>query len=170
MVELSFPVVSCRQQPRGCGCFVGRRRWCQGNCCCCCLRPQREENVLKLPSTRCYFKVSHGLSNALVLPHVLRFNAETEPEPYAELARLVFPDAPSAGPSASQEEAAFGLADSLAALSARCGLQQRLREVGVTQDSLPQLAADSMLQTRLLVNNPREVTEADALKIYETAW
>ena len=32
------------------------------------------------------------------------------------------------------------------------------------------LAADAMKQTRLLVNNPRPLTEADALEIYGQAW
>jgi alcohol dehydrogenase class IV len=42
--------------------------------------------------------------------------------------------------------------------------------VGVPQDALGQLARDAMKQTRLLVNNPRPVTEADARAIYEAAW
>jgi len=58
----------------------------------------------------------------------------------------------------------------MADLSARCGLPQSLREVEVTEDSLPMLAKDAMNQTRLLVNNPRDVTEADALHIYKAAY
>ncbi len=102
------------------------------------------------------FHVPHGLSNALVLPHVLRFNA---PEAAAEYAAL----APHAGTGAD-------LAGGLAALSARLGLPQRLRDVGVAAQDLPRCAAEAMKQTRLLVNNPRPVTEADARAIYEAAW
>jgi alcohol dehydrogenase class IV len=58
----------------------------------------------------------------------------------------------------------------MAALSAKVGLQQRLREVGIGEADLPKMAADSMKQQRLLVNNPREVTEADSLAIYRAAW
>ena len=50
------------------------------------------------------------------------------------------------------------------------GLPRRLRDCEVPEDFLGQLAADAMQQQRLLVNNPREVTEQDALAIYQAAW
>lgn len=112
-----------------------------------------------------HFKVPHGLSNALVLPHVIRFNAVTAPEPYAALAPIAFPEL--AGLDVPQ--AASGFADALAALSARCGLPSGLSGVGISKGDLPLLARDAMNQSRLLVNNPREVTEADALAIYGAA-
>jgi alcohol dehydrogenase class IV len=55
-------------------------------------------------------------------------------------------------------------------LSADIGLQPRLRDVGIPGDAIPMLAEDSMKQTRLLVNNPREVKLEDARAIYEAAW
>ena len=113
-----------------------------------------------------HYKIPHGLSNALILPHVLRFNAVTAPTPYAEIAPFAFPDLESM----ESQEGAAAFAEELAGLSARCGLPQSLREVEVTEDSLPMLAKDAMNQTRLLVNNPREVTEADALHIYKAAY
>ena len=113
-----------------------------------------------------HFGVPHGLSNALVLPHVLRFNAETKPDAYAALLPHAFPDAPR---TESHADAAL-FADLLADLSARCGLQQTLREVGIGKGDLPALARDAMNQTRLLINNPRPVTEADAVRIYSAAF
>ena len=113
-----------------------------------------------------HYKVPHGLSNALVLPHVLRFNAQVAPEAYAELLPHVFPDLPSMGVA----EAAYQFAQSMADLSQACGLEQGLREMGIARAALPSLARDAMNQTRLLVNNPRPVDEAAALKIYEAAW
>jgi alcohol dehydrogenase class IV len=113
------------------------------------------------------FHVPHGLSNALVLPHVMRFNAAAAAVEYAVLAPHVFPDI-DAGQGA--QGAAADFAGRLADLSARLGLPQRLREVGVGRDDLGRCAAAAMLQTRLLVNNPREVGEADARAIYEAAW
>lgn len=113
-----------------------------------------------------HYKVAHGLSNALVLPDVLRFNVVEKPEPYAEIGPYAFPDLADM----KTEEAATALADEMAALSKRCGLPQRLRDVGVEKSALPMLARDAMNQTRLLVNNPREVREADALAIYSAAW
>lgn len=112
-----------------------------------------------------HFKVPHGLSNALVLPHVIRFNAVTAPDPYAALAPIAFPEL--AGLPVAQAASAF--ADALAELSERCGLPSGLHAVGITADDLPMLARDAMNQTRLLVNNPRDVSEADALGIYEAA-
>jgi alcohol dehydrogenase class IV len=113
-----------------------------------------------------HFHIPHGLSNALVLPHVLRFNAVTAPQPYAELAPFVFPDTAS---YQGQERAAV-FCDRLAELSRACGLQQSLREMNIPADFLPRLASDAMNQTRLLVNNPRPLTEADALAIYRAAY
>ncbi|MNZ71416.1 Iron-containing alcohol dehydrogenase [compost metagenome] len=62
------------------------------------------------------------------------------------------------------------MVSALAELSPRCGLPTRLRDAGVPADSLEQLASDAMLQQRLLVNNPRAVSEADALAIYRAAY
>ena len=45
-----------------------------------------------------------------------------------------------------------------------------LRQAGVRDSDLAMLAADAMLQQRLLVNNPREMTEAHALAIYQVAY
>ena len=67
------------------------------------------------------------------------------------------------------ETRASAFADELAHLSNRLGLQSTLREVGITAEDLPKMAKDAMKQTRLLVNNPRPVTEADALAIYQAA-
>ncbi|WP_146343848.1 iron-containing alcohol dehydrogenase [Falsiphaeobacter marinintestinus] len=114
-----------------------------------------------------HFHVPHGLSNALVLPYVLRFNAEVAPEPYARMAPFAFPEL---GRIENEQERAMAFCESMAALSKRCGLQQTLREMDIPRDVLPRLASDAMNQTRLLVNNPRELTEADALNIYEAAW
>lgn len=113
------------------------------------------------------FHVPHGLSNALVLPHVLRFNAPAAAHLYAEICDDCFPGI-VAGEGDQGRCAAF--IEGMAALSAKVGLQQRLREVGIGEADLPKMAADSMKQQRLLVNNPREVTEADALAIYRAAW
>ena len=113
-----------------------------------------------------HYKVPHGLSNALVLPQVLRFNAVTAPQSYAEIAACAFPDLAGLSPQA----AATAFAEAMADLSKRCGLQQRLRDLGIKRGALPMLAGDAMNQTRLLVNNPRTVTQADALAIYEAVW
>ena len=113
------------------------------------------------------FHVPHGLSNALVLPHVLRFNAPDAAHLYAEIAGDAFPHL-------AREEGAQGrcsaFIEELAGLSTRLGMQTRLREVKIGEEHLAKMAADAMKQQRLLVNNPRPVAEADALAIYRAAW
>lgn len=113
-----------------------------------------------------HFHIPHGLSNALVLPHVLRFNAEVAPQAYAEVAPFAFPDLARLEGRA-RAEAFF---DRLAELSRQCGLPQSLRAMKIEASFLPRLAADAMNQTRLLGNNPRPVGESDALAIYRAAW
>ncbi|RJG13034.1 iron-containing alcohol dehydrogenase [Pseudomonas cavernicola] len=114
-----------------------------------------------------HFHIPHGLSNALVLPHVLRFNAPAASELYAELAPLLLGSQLKPG-NAQSLTAQF--IDELAALNARHGLPSRLRDAGVPEAMLAQLASEAMLQQRLLVNNPREIKEADALAIYQAAY
>ena len=113
-----------------------------------------------------HYHIPHGLSNALVLPEVLRFNAPEAAHLYADLAVDVFP-ALSTMPAQARGEA---FAEKLHQLAEECGLPTRLRDAGVTQESLPLLAQDAMKQTRLLVNNPRSLTYEDALMIYEKSW
>ena len=115
------------------------------------------------------FHVSHGLSNSLVLPYVLRFNSvdNKATKDYSELAPFLFTDIDtSKGSQAICKE----FIDRLENLSKKLGLPQKLREVNIPKEACKKMASDAMKQTRLLVNNPREVTENDALNIYEAAW
>jgi alcohol dehydrogenase class IV len=113
------------------------------------------------------FHIPHGLSNALVLPHVLRFNAPDAAPLYAEIAADAFPHL---GREESTQGRCAAFIEALAELSVKVGLQPRLRDVGIPEQALAKMAADSMKQQRLLVNNPRDVAEADALAIYRAAW
>lgn len=110
------------------------------------------------------FRLAHGLSNALLLPHVIRFNAPACPSRYAELgAALGLPRAASDG------AAAEAFADHLSQLCADCGLPPSLSAIGVKEADLPAIAADAMKIQRLLTNNPRELTLEDALSLYRRA-
>ncbi|MGQ7791027.1 iron-containing alcohol dehydrogenase [Faunimonas sp. B44] len=113
------------------------------------------------------FHVPHGLSNALVLPHVLRFNAPDAAHLYAEIAGDAFP---GLGAEEGTQACCAAFIEELAGLCRRLGMPTRLREVGIAEADLPKMAADAMKQQRLLVNNPRPVGEADALAIYRAAW
>ena len=115
------------------------------------------------------FHVSHGLSNSLVLPYVLRFNSvdNKATKDYAELAPFVFSDINT---NQGSQAVCSEFIDRMESLSKKLGLPQKLREVNIPKEACEKMAKDAMKQTRLLVNNPREVTEKDALNIYESAW
>ncbi len=110
------------------------------------------------------FHVPHGLSNALVLEAVMRFNAPNCAAEYAELAPLVFPDIDTGRDS---QAVASEFIERLGKLNSELGLESGLRQVGISQPDIPKLASDAMNQTRLLVNNPRSVQEEDAARIYQ---
>lgn len=113
------------------------------------------------------YHVPHGHSNALMLEPVLDFNMQAAEMLYAELAEPVGADIPYAAPP---KERAAAFAGRLVELMDASGAPRRLRDVGVAEEMLPRLAGDAMLQTRLLGNNPVEVTEADALGLYRRAY
>ncbi len=112
------------------------------------------------------FHVPHGLSNALVLTQVLRFNLPEAEGLYAELAPIVDPK--SDGMSVSQRARLF--VDAIAAICRDCDVPASLADVGIARGDLKKLAEDAMKQTRLLVNNPRELSFDDALAIYTEAF
>ena len=95
-----------------------------------------------------------------MLPAVLAFNAPAVGEQYAELAAML--------PGA--QATAAGLIDWCQTLIVDSGLPVSLVDANVPEADLPMLAADAMLQQRLLVNNPLPVDEQTALKLYRQAW
>ena len=108
----------------------------------------------------------HGVTNALMLRHVLQHNSEAAREHYAELAPIVVPNCPAEG-SQARVAALIGHLDRLVTES---GIATRLRDYGIDVAEAPTLAREAMKQTRLLVNNPCEITESDAQRLYEAAW
>jgi len=111
------------------------------------------------------FHIGHGLSNALLLPHVLRFNLPAAPDRYAAVALAL-----GAAPGRDDAETAERGIERLAVLCAECGLPRGLAAVGIPADAIPRLATAAMTVTRLLRNNPRDLTAADAERIYRAAF
>ncbi len=114
-----------------------------------------------------HYHIPHGLSNSLVLPEVLRFNADAAEALYADLAQVVLE--PGNLPDTTPGRCA-ALVDYFDELIEVLELPATLADVRVPEGDLPMLAADAMLQQRLLVNNPRPVSEADALAIYQACY
>ncbi|MFC3060875.1 iron-containing alcohol dehydrogenase [Paenirhodobacter populi] len=112
-----------------------------------------------------HYHLPHGLTNALMLGPVLRFNMTGAAELYAELADVVI------GPSDEGVQArSANFVNFMQDLMDRSGAPLKLREVKVPEADLPMLARDAMVQQRLLINNPVEVTEADALRLYQEVY
>ncbi len=110
------------------------------------------------------FHVPHGLSNSLVLPHVLRFNLPAAASHYAELATIIAP-----GATGTDEARAEALICAMQQIARATGVETCLNQVGIAESDLDRLADDAMLQTRLLGNNPRDMTRDDARAIYAAA-
>lgn len=113
------------------------------------------------------YHIPHGLSNALVMPHIMQFNLDAAAPLYAELADAL--NVPKSRPN-SAEARAQELIDYLEGLAVKVKAPRRLRDVGIKKDAVDELAEASMLQTRLLINNPKELGLADAKRIYADAW
>lgn len=112
-----------------------------------------------------HYHISHGLSNALVLCEVIRFNLSHAARHYAELMLMLNPAA-----QGTELELASQLIDRLEQHILDSGLPRRLNQLNVPEQDLEMLARDAMLQTRLLVNNPRELSHTDALAIYQAVY
>lgn len=114
-----------------------------------------------------HYHIPHGLSNSLVLPTVLRFNAALAETEYAELAENVLPASELGCDNASRCEQFIRYFETLIQ---QLKLPNTLAELDIKESDLPMLARDAMLQQRLLVNNPRPVSESDALAIYQASY
>ena len=111
------------------------------------------------------YHLPHGLSNALVLPYVIEFNRKYAVDHYAALYTHVTGDE-----NGSPDARSCRFAEYIIDLCETVGMRQKLRDLNISHNRLPELAEDAMKQTRLLGNNPRDVTYEDALRIYEQAW
>lgn len=104
--------------------------------------------------------IVHGQAVGLMLPHVVRFNADTSGDGYAELMAMIDPSTP--------RQAAAGLADWLASLLDRGGLGTTLASLGIASPDIPRLAAAAATQWTAGFN-PRPASTADLASLYEAA-
>ncbi|MEP3074061.1 iron-containing alcohol dehydrogenase [Maricaulis sp.] len=103
------------------------------------------------------FHVPHGLSNSLMLPPVLRYNADIADPLYAEMSAHI----------GLKNPGAVALVEEMERIADAVKIETRLSQVGVSHNDLPRLAEDAMKVQRLLVNNPREMTLDAAKACYE---
>jgi alcohol dehydrogenase class IV len=110
------------------------------------------------------FHIDNGIANAIVMPHVLRFNAGAATGGLDKLAAALGISLPAGGAPLEAVNEALGT------IFAQLGIAPRLRDVGVSRESLPDLAAVSM-QDWFVRDNPRPVRDASQLlQVLEQAW
>lgn len=111
------------------------------------------------------FHLAHGLSNALLLPFVMEFNIPAVPARYADVAIAL---------GCAREDNDLATArkgvEKIRELIAACDIPSMLRRVSVPRDAIPAMAKDALKIQRLLKNNPRLITEEDAIHIYTEAY
>ena len=111
------------------------------------------------------FDIAHGVANALLLPIVMEFNMPACELKYGRIAKAMGVD--TTGMDA--KEAAQAAVDAVKQLSLDLGIPQTLREIGIPEDALEQLANDAFNDV-CTGGNPREITEADILELYKKAF
>lgn len=111
------------------------------------------------------FHLAHGLSNALLLPYIMEYNYVASPKKYAQVAVAL-----GCSRLATDEETARAGIERVRKLINACGIPARLRDVEIPKEAIPKMAEDAMKITRLLVNNPREITLQDAISIFNAAY
>jgi len=111
------------------------------------------------------FHLAHGLSNALLLPYVMEYNLPAAPARYANVAVAL-----GCLREADDLSTAKRGIERVKSFIAECGVPSRLRDVNIPKEAIPQMAVDALKIQRLLKNNPREITEQDAIDIYEAAY
>ena len=112
-----------------------------------------------------FFDTPHGLANALLLPHVLRFNGAVCPDLFRNMGKafgLIMDDL-------TDEEAVEEVVDAVAELSRRLGIPQNLRDIGIPEEMLSALA-EQAINDACTPGNPRDVTVEDILNLYKEAY
>jgi alcohol dehydrogenase class IV len=111
------------------------------------------------------FHLAHGVSNAILLPAVFRFNAEAGSDRHADVALALGVDS-----RRSAKETAMAGADRLRGLVAECGVSMDLRSYGLSPEAIPHMATSAATVTRLLKNNPRELSVSEIEGIYRECF
>lgn len=110
------------------------------------------------------YDTPHGLANAILLPHVMRFNGEVCYERFRRILNSLGIDARRM----SKEEVIDTFVSRLKLLSVSVGINQTLKDVGVKEEDIPMLA-EKALKDACTPGNPREVTKEDMIAIYKAA-
>lgn len=112
------------------------------------------------------FHVPHGVANGLLLPYVTEYNLSANLAKYAIVAQIMGVETQGL----SLQEAAEQGAEVIKGLVGDIGIPLHLRDLGVPKEALEKMAVATMDVTRLLANNPKQLTLDDVRYIWENAW
>lgn len=112
-----------------------------------------------------YFDTPHGVANALLLPHVLRFNGSSCPELFRNIGKSFELDMNNL----TNEEVIEKVVTAIQKLSKQLKIPQTLKEIGITKEMIPTLAKQAINDV-CTAGNPREVSVEDIINIYEQAY
>ena len=112
-----------------------------------------------------YFDTPHGVANALLLPHVLKYNGAVCPDLYRNMGASFGLDMSDT----TDEEAVDKVVEAVKELSKKLGIPQTLREIDVPEEMLPTLAKQA-INDACTPGNPRSVTVEDIIDIYKAAF
>ena len=113
------------------------------------------------------FHISHGVSNALLLPHVMEYNKSSLP-------RKIYPYCAGLWPCLLSKSRInmppTSVIEFLHRLCRDVDIPKSLRNLDIPQDAIPELASEAIKVERLLRNNPRKLTLVEIESIYQAAY
>ena len=112
------------------------------------------------------YHMTHGRTNAIMLPHIMQYNIGGSPARYARITQLMGQDAEGC----SILEAAGMAVEAIKELLDLIDVSWRLSDYGIPEEDLTKLVDGAMKQARLFEPNPRDLIEKDVKSIYEAAY
>ena len=112
-----------------------------------------------------FFDTPHGLANAILLPHVMRFNGVVCPELFRNMANAFGLQVEGL----RDKEVIEAVVEAIRDLSKKLGIPQHLRDVGIPEEMLSSLA-EQAINDACTPGNPRDVTVEDLINIYKEAY
>ncbi len=112
------------------------------------------------------YHMPHGRSNAVMLPHVMKYNLCGNPQKFGRIAELMGQDILGLHVQETAELSVEAVRDLLDTMQ----VSFRLRDYSIPHDDLPKLVQGGLAQARLFVPNPRDLGEDDVTTIYDEAY
>ncbi|KGM98022.1 1,3-propanediol dehydrogenase [Clostridium novyi A str. 4552] len=111
------------------------------------------------------YDLAHGVANAMLLPHVERYNIISNPEKFRDIAEFMGENVEGL----SVMEAAEKAIDAMFKLAEDIGIPRRLRDVGVKEEDFEYMAGNALKDGNAF-SNPRKGTEEDIVNIFKAAY